>query len=487
MNHPSKMERGKILGERYRIERKLGEGGMSCVYLAEDLKLPGKKWAIKESVTHPGMVEAVRAEAELLTTLSHARLPRIVDFFQPDEAGYTYMVMDYIHGMTLDKYFRGYKGYLTPNFIYQLAYQLLEVLGYLHSHQPPVVFRDLKPSNIMLTEEMEVRLIDFGIARSYKQERNEDTVKLGTVGFAAPEQYGGGQSDARSDLYGLGALLLYLTTGGMYSEWFTGVEQHIRRDISKGFLPVMRKLLQHEADRRYQSAEEVTKALDFSAKGTEQRSTAKPRAVGTLVTAVLGTTPAVGTTHSCITFGHFLARRYSKVAIVEMGVDRAAFSRIQEIAEGSPPGSCRTFEINGIDFWRQTSRGDVISVLAGGYDAVVLDLGAFRDSERLEEFLRADIPIIIGSAAEWRQHDVLTIARMLERHDQPNRVYALPLASSRAVQQLRKSLGGSKVVAIPFHGDPFEMSLEIEQAMGIIFEGFLPHKMRKKRFRFAWG
>ncbi|UNK20851.1 serine/threonine protein kinase [Paenibacillus sp. N3/727] len=485
MHHPSKMERGMILGERYRIERKLGEGGMSCVYLAEDLKLPGKKWAVKESVTQPGMFQTVQAEAELLTTLSHARLPRIVDFFQPDEAGYTYMVMDYIHGMTLDKYLRGYKGHLTTDFIHQLAHQLLEVLGYLHSHQPPVVFRDLKPSNIMLTEEMEVRLIDFGIARSYKQERNEDTVKLGTVGFAAPEQYGGGQSDARSDLYGLGALFLFLTTGGKYSEWFTGVEQHIRRDISKAMLPVMRKLLQHQPELRYQSAEEVAQAL--RPEGTDQRSTSKARAAGTLVTAVLGTSPGVGTTHSCITIGHFLARRYSKVALVEMGTGRTAFTRIQEIAEGSSTGSDRKFSINGIDYWRQTSRGDVISVLAGGYDAVVLDLGTYRDNERLEEFLRADVPIIIGSAAEWRQHDVLTLARMLARHDQLNRVYALPLASSSAVHQLRKSLGGSKVVAIPLHRDPFEMSLEAEKAMEIIYEGFLPNKERKKRFRFAWG
>lgn len=486
MKYPSKMKRGMTLGERYLIERKLGEGGMSCVYLAEDLKLPGKKWAVKESVTQPGMFQTVQDEAKLLTTLNHARLPRVVDFFQPDESGYTYMVMDYIHGMTLDKYCRDYRGHLSADFILQLTYQLLEVLGYLHSHQPPVVFRDLKPSNIMLTEEMEVRLIDFGIARSFKQERDEDTVKLGTIGFAAPEQYGSGQSDARSDLYGLGALLLFLTTGGKYSEWFAGVEQHIRKDIFDVFPPLIRKLLQHDPDKRYQSVDEVRRSLERRSLTTEVRVISKSNVLGTLVTAVLGTTPGAGTTHTAITIGHFLARNYSKVAVVEMGIGPNAFSRIQEIAEGAV-GSERKFQINGIDFWRQTGRGEIISLLAGGYDAVVLDLGAFRDHERLEEFLRADVPIIVGSAAEWRQHDVLTLSRMLTSHDQPNRVYAIPLASFKGVQKLRKSLGGSKVVALPLLHDPFSLPEETEQAMEFIYEGFVQPKSRKKRFRFAWG
>lgn len=214
MEYPSKLFVGHMIGGRYKMIRKIGEGGMSHVYLAEDLKLPGKLWAIKESVSDPKLYSSIRDEAQLLISLSHARLPRIVDFFPPDNDGYTYLVMDYIQGITLEKYFSGYRGRIPMDSILQLADQLLEVLDYLHTHEPAVIFRDLKPSNIMLTEQLELRLIDFGIARNYKQEQTQDTVKLGTVGFAAPEQYGSGQSDARSDLYGFGALLLYLSTGG---------------------------------------------------------------------------------------------------------------------------------------------------------------------------------------------------------------------------------------------------------------------------------
>ncbi|WP_054955848.1 serine/threonine protein kinase [Paenibacillus dakarensis] len=486
MNHPSKMERGVILGQRYRIGRKLGEGGMSYVYLAEDLKLPGKMWAIKESVTQPGMFQTVQAEAELLTTLSHARLPRIVDFFQPDGDGYTYMVMDYIQGTTLDKYFKNYRGCVSTDFILRIAYQLLEVLGYLHSHKPPVIFRDLKPSNIMLTDELEVRLIDFGIARSYKQEINEDTVKLGTVGFAAPEQYGGGQTDARSDLYGLGALLMFLTTGGKYSEWFTGAEQYIRKDIPVELPRVIKRLLQHDPAMRFQTAEEVRESLNAKY-GKKDIRPVSHKPAGTLVTAVLGTSAGVGTTHCCISLGHFLARKYSRVAVVEMGTDPIAFTRIQEIAENSAPGSNHKCSINGIDFWRQTARGEVISLLTSGYDAVVLDLGAYRDTERMEEFFRADVPIIVGSAAEWRRQDVLTLARMVSHHDQPNRVYVLPLASEDGVRQLRKSLSSSKVAAFPCVHDPFSSTAETERVAEFIYEGFLTPKEHKRRFRFAWG
>lgn len=487
MKHPSKLEPGILLGDRYRVERKIGEGGMSCVYLAEDLKLPGKKWAIKETVSVQGMFHAVQAEAELLITLSHPRLPRIVDFFNPDESGYTYMVMDYIHGMTLEKYIRGCRGQVSADFMFHLAKQLLEVLSYLHAHTPPVVFRDLKPSNIMLTTDMEVRLIDFGIARSYKQEQNEDTVQLGTVGFAAPEQYGGGQSDARSDLYALGALMLYLSTGGRFSQWISGVEQHIRKDLPAGFLAVIRKLLQQKPEHRYQSAHEVQKALENGSQPLPDYQSAagiKHAAVGTLVTAVLGTSPGLGATHCCIMMGHFLAGMFNRVAVVEMGARASAFTRIQEIAEDCPNVSLRKFNINGIDFWRQTARSDVISLIAGSYDAVVLDLGSYRDSERLEEFLRANVPVVVGSGAEWRRNDVITLARMLSRHEQPGRVYVLPLAASAAAEDLRKSLGGSKVVSLPPLCDPFELSVASEQAMREIYEDHIPIKPRKSRFRF---
>ncbi|MGG1876031.1 serine/threonine-protein kinase [Paenibacillus cisolokensis] len=488
MNHPSKMEYGDVLGGRYVIERKIGEGGMSCVYLAGDLKLPGQKWAVKESVSELGMHRTVEDEASLLIKLSHPRLPRIVDFFKPDPDGYTYLVMDYIEGMTLERYYRTSRSKIGADFIVRLADQLLEVLSYLHEHDPQVIFRDLKPSNIMLTEQLEVRLIDFGIARSFKQESGEDTVKLGTVGFAAPEQYGGRQSDARSDLYGLGALLLYLCTGGNFTEWIPGVERHIRGDLPRGLVPIIRKLLQYAPEDRYPSAKEARQAVDKAARPALPASSAsRSMMAGTLVAAALGASAGVGTTHSCIALAYFLAKHYRRVAVAEMGSQSSAFSRIQEIAEGgrASAGSGRKFEIDGIHFWRQTGRAEVISLLGGSYDAVVLDLGVYRNSERLEEFLRADVPLIVGSGAEWRQHELLALSRLLADHHQPHRLYALPLAGPDALERVRKLLDTDKVYTLPLQLDPFELTSPSEQAFRHMFRHIIAEpEPRKRRFRF---
>lgn len=126
----------------------------------------------------------------------------------------------------------------------------------------------------------------------------------------------------------------------------------------------------------------------------------------------------------------------------------------------------------------------MIRVLGGCYEAVVLDLGAYRDSERLEEFLRADLPIVIGSGAEWRQHDLVTLARMLSRHPQPHRIYALPLAGEDSVYRVKRALETEKVVALPLQLDPFEMLEDSERTYAGICRDFIPTTGRKRKFLF---
>lgn len=491
MIHPSKLHAGHSIGGRYEIIRKIGEGGMSHVYLAEDLKLPGKLWAVKESVSDPARYSSIREEAQLLISLSHARLPRIVDFFPPDEDGYTYLVMDYIQGITLEKYFRGYRGRIPVDSILQLADQLLEVLDYLHTHDPVVVFRDLKPSNIMLTEQLELRLIDFGIARNYKQAQAQDTVKLGTVGFAAPEQYGSGQSDARSDLYGFGALMLYLTTGGAFSEWTEDAAQSIRQDLPRHLVPVIRKLLEPMPENRYASAAEVRAVIAAAVRQEMKPGPKRGRDMAgrksTQVIAVMGASGGTGTTHTAIAISHFLARSRSKVALVEMNMRSPAFRRIQQIVDGESsagPGS-RKFEVEGVDYWRQTARSDVIALLSGSYDFLVIDLGAFRERDRLEEFLRADFPIIVASGAEWRQQDVLDMVHGLSRYPRQKWMYVLPLAGENAVSRLRKQLDSTQVFALPLQMDPFDQCEETDKVLSRIFHGAAAGIQRRRRFRFG--
>ena len=209
------LETGTIIDGKYKILNIIGHGGMSTVYLAINEKA-NKPWAIKE-VRKDGVknFEIVRqslmVETDMLKKLSHKGLPSIVDVI--DEGDNFLIVMDYIEGMTL-KAVLTERGTQAQEDVVDWALQICDVLKYLHSRQPPIIYRDMKPSNIMLRSDGSVMLIDFGTAREFKERNLADTTCLGTQGYAAPEQFGGrGQTDARTDIYSLGATMYHLVTG----------------------------------------------------------------------------------------------------------------------------------------------------------------------------------------------------------------------------------------------------------------------------------
>jgi serine/threonine-protein kinase len=149
-------------------------------------------------------------EAQILGRLDHVNLPRVVDFFS--ETDRHYLVMDFIEGETLERLLGERSTPFSEADVLGWAGQLCDVLAYLHSQNPLVIFRDLKPGNIMLARDGRLKLIDFGIARLFKPGKSTDTHRLGTPGYAPPEQYGQGQTDARSDIYALGVTLYELLT-----------------------------------------------------------------------------------------------------------------------------------------------------------------------------------------------------------------------------------------------------------------------------------
>src|SRR6266545_8357064 len=208
-----------VLQDRYVVMQKLGQGGMGAVYRAGDRRLSTINWAIKEmsqsAITGPLERQQARAaflhEAEMLAALNHPNLPRVTDHFEQN--GKAYLVMEYVQGETLLSFLMR-EGLPQPQpRVFEWARQLCDALDYLHTQSPPIIFRDLKPANIMLTPNGQVKLIDFGIARLFKPGQAKDTQAFGTIGYSAPEQYGKGQTDARSDVYSLGTLLHQLLTG----------------------------------------------------------------------------------------------------------------------------------------------------------------------------------------------------------------------------------------------------------------------------------
>jgi serine/threonine protein kinase len=208
-----------LLKERYRIINQIGQGGQATIYKGEDTELGNRLVAIKE-MSQDGLspkelleaADAFKREAHMLAGLQHPNIPSIYDYF--NEAGHWYLVMEFIEGETLEDYFaRTEGGRLPVKEVLDIGIQLCSVLEYLHNHQPPIIFRDLKPGNIMRTADGHLYLIDFGIARHFKPGQSRDTIALGSLGYAAPEQYGKAQTTARSDNYSLGVILHQALTG----------------------------------------------------------------------------------------------------------------------------------------------------------------------------------------------------------------------------------------------------------------------------------
>jgi serine/threonine protein kinase len=212
------VQQAHLLRQRYRLQAQVGTGGFSAVYKAEDITT-GKFVAVKaislRGLTPQEKIEATDAfnrEVSLLSTLRHRNLPQILDHFTDTECWY--VIMDFIDGMPLEKRLEQLGNTRLPlTEIIDIGIVLCNVLEYLHSQQPAIIYRDLKPANIMLTPEGHLFLIDFGIARQFKPGKAKDTSPFGSPGYAAPEQYGKAQTTIRADIYSLGVILHQLLSG----------------------------------------------------------------------------------------------------------------------------------------------------------------------------------------------------------------------------------------------------------------------------------
>ncbi len=257
-----------ILQNRYRLLDQVGTGGFSAVYKAEDLqthRIVAVKAVSLRGLSAQEKIEATDAfnrEVSMLTTLHHRNLPRVYDHFTDPECWY--LVMDFIEGVSLERYMeeRG-ENRLPLDEVLDLGLLLCDVLDYLHSRHPPIIFRDLKPANIMLTRDGHVFLVDFGIARRFKPGQARDTIPFGSPGYAAPEQYGKTQTTPRADIYSLGAILHQLLSGDDPSQnafKFAPLPQHsvVLTQLNK----LIASMVEVEQEKRPESIKRVREELE---------------------------------------------------------------------------------------------------------------------------------------------------------------------------------------------------------------------------------
>lgn len=240
---------------------------MSNVYLAMDKRL-NKQWAVKAVIKNARdknnilVAQRAIAEANMMKKLDHPYLPRIVDIIE--ESQLIYVIMDYVEGESLDKVLYEY-GAQQQESVIEWGQQLCKVLEYLHTCDPPIIYRDMKPSNIVLQPNGSIKLLDFGIAREYKEHNIADTVNLGTKGYAAPEQFGNnGQTDARTDIYCLGVTLYHLLTGKSPCEepYELYPIRSWNSNLSSGLEHIIQKCTHANPENRYQSCTELLYALN---------------------------------------------------------------------------------------------------------------------------------------------------------------------------------------------------------------------------------
>ncbi len=254
---------------QYAILNLVGRGGMGAVYRAKRLS-DSTIWALKEmrppANTSTQEVEDNRKlfeqEAELLKSLQHPNITKVVDTFEFE--GRPVMVMEFIDGQTLEDLLHENKMKLDEQQIIEYGIQLCRVLGYLHTRKPPIIYRDLKPPNVMINSKGIMKLIDFGVARTYKEQKSKDTIAMGSAGYAPPEQYGKAQTDERSDIYALGATLLHMSTGvppvpfqpprpGDIRKYMATMKPKTERVIIKA--------MSLKREQRYKTCEEMEQAL----------------------------------------------------------------------------------------------------------------------------------------------------------------------------------------------------------------------------------
>lgn len=265
------LQPGTNLVNRYLIQEVIGVGGMGSVYRARDLHFPNvvKLVAVKEMINQAPdplvrqtIVQNFEREANILATLSHPSIPRIYDYFTLENR--SYLVEEFINGRDLEVLLNETDGMLPEEQVLDWAIQLCDVLSYLHNHKPdPIIFRDMKPSNVMVNQHNHIVLVDFGIAKPFQT--GQKGTMIGTEGYSPPEQYRG-EASIQADIYALGATLHHLLTrrDPRLEAPFSFAERPLRKinpNISVELETVINTALQYNVEDRFKTIDDFKQAL----------------------------------------------------------------------------------------------------------------------------------------------------------------------------------------------------------------------------------
>ncbi|PKM51551.1 MAG: hypothetical protein CVV02_06345 [Firmicutes bacterium HGW-Firmicutes-7] len=478
------METGRVYFDKFKVIEPLGHGGTSEVYLAENIKV-GNKWAIKKARKENHSINLL-AEPNILKHLDHIAIPKIIDIEEDDQA--IYIIEEYVQGINLKDYKTQCTEIETKQIV-KWAFQLCDVLNYLHQRKPhPIIYRDVKPENIMLMDNGMIKLIDFGIAREYKEESQNDTMPIGTKGYAAPEQYGIGQSDERTDIFSLGITLYFLLTSKNLSHPPYKIQwtEQLNTELANGLFEIVLKCCEILPNQRYQSIRELENSL-LTLNNCEEGAVKKHDNINlsiltntnseneasnidvkkTATIGVLGVNKGVGVTHTSIMLAAILCKK-GKVALIELN-DSKHFKEIGLVTRDEKTMVKKNFIYNRIHYYWDIDYWKFLTKYRDQYDFIIIDLGSYQELGELDEFIRSDIRLVIGQGMDWKVKEIKDFYSRTREYDPNNNwCYLLPLMDKKSIKEIKK-LTNSKTFHLSYNMNPFMPNQEIKK----IFEQLL--------------
>ena len=500
---------GTVINNRYQVLQSVGQGATAVVYLVWDQRLE-KQWALKAIKKDIFGLEVSNGlhEAKILLELEHLSLPRVIDVFE--WSTYDIIVRDYVNGVNMDEFISAHGPFRLHN-LRPLAKEIADVLTYLHERPVPLVYRDLKPANIIVKPEGHIALVDFGIARQFNPLHYADTMPLGTKGYSAPEQFGSGQSGPWTDVYGFGALLYFLLCGEHYFQvTFEELWDSFGSLEMKEARCVIEKCMAHRIEDRFKSVTDAFNALYFNAdKETGSQKIAAPKeatatgsstatapgdsaatgfiqSVGSkMVYGFMGVQRGVGTTHVAWALALTLKCKRMDVAFVlqhphhtfETWYQFIEGERYEEIALETDSQHPVSFKSEGITIFPRQSPHELLKILDKNYDVVVVDFGV--DTMGVTDFLRCHRKWIVCPSTPHIYSRSNWILKTMKSFDEVN--YLFNLTHRGNLPDLSDWLGLSKtkLACLPFC-DHKRLDDSILQNFGLFSEG----TTKKKRIGF---
>ncbi len=442
-------KQGSILFGKYQIIDTLGKGGFSTVYLATNLKL-GNKIAIKVIDKNLYKKQLI-AEKNILIKLRHSSIVLIFDIEEDED--YFYLIEEYIEGQTLEDI----KGQVSEEEAKKIILSLLDVLHFLHTNfDSPIIYRDLKPSNVMIMKNKAVKLIDFGVASDGENKLDSSDDNYGTRSYCSPEQIAYGTSDERSDIYSLGVTIYYLLTEKNLSQPPYAIlrVRDFRKDVSKEFSDIIYKMTQILPSKRYSSAIQIIKdiqALEDYNKILDDCNFFENSAEKVIY--LCGLKRGIGLSHACLMLAHHYSDSGKKVALIEWA-HNSDFAKIsgehEEIIENK-----YYYEYRGVHTYFY-SYSSYSNILEENYDVILVDAGSYENFILKTKNKHNLNVFVLASASDW---DINILEDMLyENHE--NYSYIVNLKNEDFVEKLRKIFNKSPIFALPYNSSPYEIEEE---------------------------